>query len=110
MFFTTLDHLFMLQHVVYCLKINEYYDSRSVIMRIVYSGILRVLNSLVSISFCKLIFKSDNNSQGVWQKSFHDVTPNYNTILTIKHMKKYHRFPTNVSISMLPKGKKNVIT
>lgn len=39
MFFTTLDlfFFFMLQHVVYCLKINEYYDSRSVIMRIVYS-------------------------------------------------------------------------
>lgn len=37
MFFTTQDHFFMLQHVVYCLKINEYYDSRSVIMRIVYS-------------------------------------------------------------------------
>lgn len=37
MFFTTLDHLFMLRHVVYCLKINYYYNNRSVIMRIVYS-------------------------------------------------------------------------
>jgi len=37
MFFTTLDHLFMLQHVVCCLKINDDYDNRSVSMRIVYS-------------------------------------------------------------------------